>query len=132
MLKASKVLENDKLKKKALSLLETTTKRTNQLNTKVIDVGICHGAFGNVQIYTYLYKETQNEIYHTAATYWMEKGLNMDTYKDGYAGFKQWFGGSNKWVSKTSLLQGIAGIGLSIIDYLSEEPNSWDECLLIS
>lgn len=132
LLKTSKVLENNKLKEKALLILESTTKRTNQTNTKVIDAGICHGAFGNAQIYNYLYRETRNEIYRTAATSWIEKGLDMSTYNDGYAGFKQWFGNPDEWIPKTSLLEGVAGIGLSIIDYLSEESNSWDECLLIS
>ena len=55
----------------------------------------------------------------------------MSVYNDGYAGFKQWEGNSEEWSPKTSLLEGIAGIGLSIIDYLSEEPNTWDKCILL-
>jgi len=132
LLKASKVLKDEKLNKKALSILEKTSQRKEQSNTKVIDAGICHGAFGNAQIYNYLYKETLMSIYRDAATYWMKNGLEMSTYKDGYAGFKQWFGKPDKWKPKTSLLEGVAGIGLTIIDYLSKEQHNWDECLLIS
>lgn len=132
LLKASKALNDNKLREKALFILESTTKRKEQSNTKVIDAGICHGAFGNVQIYNYLYHETQNEIYRGAATYWVKNGLTMSTYTDGYAGFKQWFGNPNKWKPKSSLLEGVAGIGLSMIDYLSKEQNFWDESLLIS
>jgi len=132
LLKAAKELKDNYLEEKAHLILEGTTSRKSQSNTKVIDAGICHGAFGNTQIYNYLYKETLNSNYRSVAKFWLENGLEFSKYHVGYAGFKQWFGNHDKWIPSTSLLEGIAGIGLSIIDYLSEESNSWDECLLLS
>lgn len=130
-LKASKVLKNEDLKRKALFILEQTTFRKAKKDTLVIDAAICHGAFGNAQIYNFLYIETKNELYNDSARYWIQYGMKMSIHDDGYAGYKQWGGNSEEWSPKTSLLEGIAGIGLSIIDYLSEEPNTWDKCLLI-
>lgn len=131
LLKASKVLKDEELREKALFILEHTTCRKVKKDTFVIDAAICHGAFGNAQIYTFLYNETKNELYKESARYWIQYGMNMSVHDDGYAGFKQWEGNSEEWSPKTSLLEGIAGIGLSIIDYLSEEPNTWDKCILL-
>lgn len=131
LLKASKVLKDEELRKKSLFILEHTTNRKTSKDTLVQDAAICHGAFGNTQIYNFLYSETKNELYKDSATYWIQYGINMSVYEDGYAGFKQWFCDDRNWQPTTSLLEGIAGIGLTIIDYLSKERNTWDECLLI-
>ena len=64
--------------------------------------------------------------------FWINDGIQQATFKDGYAGYKQWNGLEKEWTPKLSLLEGITGIGLVIIDYLSDEVNSWDECSIIS
>ncbi|HAI36832.1 MAG TPA: hypothetical protein DCM40_01150 [Maribacter sp.] len=62
----------------------------------------------------------------------MEDGLKKSVHHDGFAGYKQWNGLENKWVPKLSLLEGVAGIGLVLVDYLSEKDKNWDQCILIS
>ncbi len=131
-LKASQLLSNDILYTKALNILEHTTGRREEKNTCVVDASLCHGAFGNAQIYTSIYHATKDQLYRDAASYWINYGMDLKTHNDGYAGFKQWYSQLNVWKPKTTLLEGVAGIGLSIIDYLSDEQNTWDRCLLIS
>ena len=67
-----------------------------------------------------------------SANFWIADGIRKASYKDGYAGYKQWNGLTKDWTSELSLLEGVAGIGLVLIDHLSEESNFWDECLMIS
>ena len=129
---ASKSLKDSDLRNKALQIFNYSTKRTNSEETMVIDTGICHGAFGIAQIFNYIYKETRDVHFRTSATYWIDCGLKMADQSDVCAGFNQWNGRNQKWEYKYSLLEGIAGIGLVIIDYLMDEQNHWDECLLIS
>jgi lantibiotic modifying enzyme len=131
---ASKTLNDKNLKNKALEILLSATNRKLIEDTLVKDAGVCHGSFGNTQIFNYMYQETNNIIFKNAATYWIDKGLKMAIYKDGYAGYKQSIGvgGNEKWSPEISLLEGVAGIGLTIIDYLANYKNSWDECLMIS
>ena len=108
--------------------------RKSNEDTSVRDAGVCHGSFGNAQIFNYLYQETNNTIFKNAAIYWINRGLKMAIHKDGYAGYKQCIGvgEDEKWSPEISLLEGVAGIGLTIIDYLTDYENRWDECLMIS
>lgn len=131
--RAGKVLQDDIIAQKGVAIIEHSCKRRDLIEAKVKDNGLCHGTFGMVQIYKHMYKETKKTIFKEAADYWMKQGLTMKIHKDGYAGYMQWQGGKNEgWRNETNLLEGIAGIGLSIISYLAPFETKWDECLLIS
>ncbi len=131
---ASKNFKDKNLKNKALEILLFATKRKSSENTSVRDAGVCHGSFGNAQIFNYMYQETNDIAFKNAANYWINGGLKMAIHKDGHAGYKQSIGvgEDEKWSPEISLLEGVAGIGLSIIDHLSDCENRWDECLMIS
>lgn len=132
ILHASEALNDEELKEKALEVLTFSAKRTTPEDTGVRDAGVCHGSYGNAQIFNRLFKKTGNDIFNTAAAFWIQHGLQSATHEGGYAGYKQWRGKDEQWCEETNLLEGIAGIGLSIIDYLADFETSWDECLMIS
>ena len=58
--------------------------------------------------------------------------LEMAQFRDGLAGYKTWQGEQNGWENRYSLLEGIIGIGLSILSHLNPNLMNWDECLLLS
>jgi len=128
--KAAKVLKNDKLEKEAIDILINTSKRRLPEKSMVMDAGLCHGSFGNAQIFNYMYSQTKIKEFKNAAEFWVIDGLKKANHKDGYAGFKMW--ALEGWKNELSVLEGIAGIGLAIISYLSKEDLNWDECLMIS
>ncbi|MBC9797628.1 lanthionine synthetase C family protein [Sinomicrobium weinanense] len=127
---ASKSLEDTGLGQTAVEILKHATRRTAPESSMVRDAGLCHGSFGNAQIFNRMYAETGEEAFREAAAFWLSDGLEKAVYEDGYAGFKQWRGQDREWRGELTLLEGIAGIGLSIISHLSGD-NSWDECLMI-
>lgn len=131
---ASKTLKNKDFERNSLRILEKTVSRKKKENTLILDAGICHGSFGAASIYNRLFRETGAITFKQAANFWILDGLNKAYHPDGYAGYKQWSLEENKdkWVSVISLLNGITGIGLSIIDYLADFDENWDECLMIS
>ena len=131
---ASKVLNDKKLANEAINILKHAAKRTTPEKSLVRDAGICHGSYGNAQIFNRIYKETGNEVFKEATEFWIQEGINMAVHEDGYAGYKQWKGGIRKikWTNEITLLEGVAGIGLAIIDYLASFDSNWDECLMIS
>ena len=130
---ASKVLKDEALSNIALDILKHTARRRTLEKTSVLDAGICHGSFGNVQVFGRMFKETNEPIFKEATDYWLQDGLDKAIHKDGFAGYKQWRGTEEeKWKNNSSLLEGVAGIGLTIIDYLSGFESNWDECLMIS
>ena len=129
--KASKVLRDHHLRDTSLEILGHAAKRTSMEDSLVKDAGVCHGSHGNAQIFHKVYLGTGNPVFKSASENWVSQGLQMATHKDGYAGYMKWNGKDDQWERELSVLEGIAGIGLTIIDQLSVEPNSWDECLMI-
>lgn len=130
---AGKILNDDELKNEAISILKHASKRTSNDDSLVLDAGVCHGSYGNAQIFNRMYKETKEPLFKEAADFWIQHGLDSATHEGGYAGYKQWHGVDKNWSNELTLLEGIAGIGLTIIDQLSEDSNfTWDECLMIS
>jgi lantibiotic modifying enzyme len=128
---ASKVLEDEKLQNESLSILKHAAKRTTPDTSLVKDAIVCHGSYGIAQIFSRIYKETKIPVFRDAMEFWIQDGLNKSIHKDGYAGYKQWRD-VNEWVVGVSLLEGISGMGLVIIDYLADFETTWDECLMIS
>ncbi len=130
--KASKALGDAQLSHRALEIFKHAIKRKSPEESYVIDTCLCHGAFGNAQIFNRMFKETKLDIFKEAAGYWIQQGLDKSVHKDGYAGFKEWDTLNNTWKTEISLLEGVAGIGLTIIDHLADFETNWDECLMIS
>ena len=131
--KAGKALKDDKICKKAIAVLKHTCKRRKIEETRINDASLCHGAFGVMLIYNYMFKQTGEKLFKENVDYWMQESLNMAIHKDGYAGYMQWHGGENEgWHNEITLLEGVAGIGLAIISYLAPSETRWSECLLIN
>ena len=129
---ASKTLNNSEINQFSEKVLKNCTQRITSEDTSVVDAGICHGSYGNAQIFNRIYKETLNPIFLESCEFWINDGINRAIFSDGYAGYKQWHGKNHIWTPEISLLEGITGIGLVIMDYLSEYDFKWDECLMIS
>ena len=129
---AAKVLNDEKLKEKTISVFKHAALRVKQEDTMVMDAGICHGSYGNSQLFNRMYQETGILEFKDAASFWINDGLEKAAFEDGFSGYKQWQGDDKEWGKEVSLLEGIAGIGLVIIDYLSSFDTKWDECLMIS
>ena len=129
---ASKTLKDENLENESLQILKHAAKRKTSKSSMVKDAGICHGAFGNAKIFNRLYKETKDNIFKEASIFWMNKGIEMATFDDGYSGYKMWNPDNEEWSKSTSLLDGIVGIGLTMIDHLANFDSNWDESLMIS
>ncbi|MFD0862870.1 lanthionine synthetase C family protein [Sungkyunkwania multivorans] len=129
---AGNALKNDRLSKKGLDILKHTSKRRDLEEVKIVDAGLCHGAFGVMHIYQAMYRATGDAAFKEAADFWMKQALDMAIHEDGYAGYCQWSAGEQPgWRKELNLLEGIAGIGLAMISYIAPFDTKWDECLLI-
>lgn len=129
---ASKVLNDKNLGSIAIDIMKHAATRTRVSQSMVQDAGVCHGSYGNAQMFYRIYRETSELVFKEAMIFWIQDGINKATFKDGYAGYKQWIALEKDWVPRISLLEGITGIGLTIIGYLADFDVTWDECLMIS
>lgn len=130
--RAGTILGDTQISDEAIAILKYSTQRKDIKEAGVLDAGLCHGAYGVLHIYNYLYRKTHDIAFKEASDFWAQKGLSMAIHEQGYAGYMVWRGADEeKWKTEVSLLEGVAGIGLSIISYLAPFETKWDECLLI-
>lgn len=131
MMHVADTLNDSAIKNTFLDILKHSTKRKKQKYTMVVDAGFCHGSYGIAQIYNSINCYYPDIHFEKALNFWIDDGLKKAKYQDGYAGFKQMAGPGKKLLPLLSVLEGISGIGLATIDYLSNNKNKWDECFMI-
>lgn len=129
---AGKSLNNEEWKKESVETMLHASKRKDLKENEVLDAGICHGTAGIAHIFNRFYCETKMPIFKETAAYWIDQTLKMAWHADGLAGYKSWHGKNSEWVNRYCLLEGIAGIGLVLLSYISEEETTWDKSLLLS
>lgn len=130
---AGKVFNNQEWKQAALDIMLHASTRLNLEENMVVDAGICHGSAGVAHIFNRFYKETNIKEFDIARWYWLKQTINMATFEDGLAGYKAWFS-KNGWQNESGFLEGISGIGLVLLGFLSNdiEDLDWDRVLLLS
>ena len=120
-------------KDKAIEVFEYSAMRRDLQMESVSDADVCHGAAGIAQIFKRIYLETNNSLFEDAHQFWIEQTIKMASFEDGLAGYKHWNGNDDGWCCETSVLEGIAGIGLVLLSSISSDPqySNWDEILLL-
>jgi len=126
----AEVLKNANFKRKATEILIHSATRTASDKSFVVDSGFCHGSFGNSHIFRTLSKHYSEESFLTTADFWLAKGIKQYS-GDPKRPYLQWSGMHNTWEMNLNLLEGVSGIGLVMLDYLTEGKSTWDECLLM-
>ena len=130
---ASQIIKNKEWENKALEILHYSTNRTDLAKNRVIDAGLCHGAAGIAHIFNRMYINTKDKEFKKAADYWYAETLKMANHKESLSGYKAWrseeYGG---WIEYFGFLEGIAGIGLTLMSAISDIEPDWDEILLLS
>lgn len=117
LLNVSKSLHTRSLYNKSLEILVHSSKRKEIEHSFIRNYGICHGYFGASRIFSKAYKISKEPILKDASAFWFEKGINYLEINSN---------------SSLSILNGLAGAGLVMIDTYFNQLNNWDECLLIS
>ena len=131
--KSGTILQNQTWTNKGMEVLLHAASRRRLQENRVQDAGICHGTAGIAHIFSRLFHDTARNEFKDAANYWITETIKMAKFKDGLAGYKTWhhpkYGG---WQTDNNLLDGIAGIGMSLLSFLDKNDPAWDECLLLT
>ncbi|MDR0604711.1 MAG: hypothetical protein LBG80_10450 [Bacteroidales bacterium] len=120
------IFNDELMKEKAMEIFMFSSKRKKLGENYVFDAGICHGTAGIAQIYKKVFLHTKQVEFKETAMFWLEQTLLMSKYSDGVVGYK-----ANEKGNTLDLLNGIAGIGLVFLSFLTNEDTNWDECLLL-
>lgn len=126
-------IQDSKLLDVILKKFDIVSKRRDLEQNGIYDSCICHGSAGLGYIFNCLYHKYFHESYKEAADFWYQQTLALGHFEDGYAGYKKrdWDDGQFVYSKEYGFLEGIAGIGLSILAFQSEKHRRWGELLLI-
>lgn len=130
---AGEALNDQHIKNEATAICLKTTDWKNLEELGVVDPGICHGTAGICHIYNRMFFYTQNETFKEAADFWLNETFEIAYHDSGLAGYKAWSNMNNTgFYNDYSFLEGVAGIGLVLLNQLNNEEPVWDECLMLS
>jgi len=132
---AGEALQQESIKAAALDIARFNAPKRDLAAGFVQDACFCHGTSGIAHIYHKMYKHTGETLFSEAAAFWYDQTLAMATFDDGLAGYKTFIGtdpANGEWHNVPGLLEGVSGIGLSLISAVAAFEPAWDEALLLS
>lgn len=134
LLKAGNVTNNPIWQNKALTILEYEANNRRELKSSLVyDACFCHGSIGIAHIYFRLWFITQKICFKQAADYWYTISMNINKKSNSAsAGYSFFLNESIKTSEDYSILNGISGIGLSLLFYKKSMPPDFDKCLMLS
>ena len=117
-------------------LVARAAARRSFLETKVIDVGLCHGAIGLAPFFNRIHQATGDGMLCDAAAAWYQHALAMRRPGEGMAGLLSWVDKASatqgEWESEPGFLSGIAGVGLALLAAVTDLEPLWDRVLLVA
>ncbi len=123
-------LNDLRMQEYARDVLKHAAERYKLNNSGVVDSGICHGSFGNSHIFHLLSFYEDDPSFKNAAEFWLKDGLSRYT-ENPKEPYQHLNGEKNTWEMRLNLLEGLSGIGLCMLEHLSQKLNFWDESLML-
>jgi lantibiotic biosynthesis protein len=130
MARYANAISCDHLLHQANHIAHFTLKRDTLAAAHVFDGCLCHGATSNVQIYRNLYQATGDARYLKAYENWIVHTINIGNEPDGIGGYKRFYGDGSR--NMYGILDGAAGVGLVLMDFISGSYTDWDQLLLLN
>jgi hypothetical protein len=111
-----KYSHNENHKREGMEILKNATKRITLEETLLQSSGFCHGYFGASKIFSNVYGMINDKDFDKASKYWLKQGLEHLTISND---------------SDLSILYGLSGIGLTLLETFTLQRLKWDECLFL-
>lgn len=100
----------------------------------VVDACFCHGSAGLAHVFHRFYRATQEEVFSQAARHWIESTLAFRKPGEEAAGYLFRTVNENggfEGQPRLGILEGIAGIGLSLLAAVTSIEPCWDRILMV-
>jgi lantibiotic modifying enzyme len=133
LLESSIILNDKRLEAFSMKLLDHSARRLDPASNKVTDASLCHGSSGIAHIFNRLYQKTGTGSFLSPAMHWLR--VTLETTGDpmnqpGLVCGKCEPDSGNRM--PYGLLEGKAGIGLSLLAAISTITPGWDNVLMIN
>ncbi len=130
--KSGIVTNNNKFIREGLEVLLHCAKRREVNDTRIVDLGICHGSSGLILFYKRLYQLTQLNEFKDACLYWLSFTTDRILEARSIDNILVWDTNKKQHEFKDGLLTGVAGIGMVLSEFISKKNcKNWSEFLLL-
>jgi hypothetical protein len=131
---AGKIFNNESWKDEAIDIMVFNSKRRGLAMNGLSDACFCHGTSGIAHIFNRFYLETKVPDFNSARQYWINETIKKADFENTECVFKTWESSDMRFQNDFGLLNGITGVGLTLLGFLSDniEDLSWDKSLLLS
>lgn len=125
---AGNTLEDTQLINEAIMVIESQKKSVDYSGQQINSSIMCHGSLGIAHMFNRLYQITNNESFYKNAILWYEYS---DKIIESEIEFKfQHDDGS--FIEGRGVIDGLEGIGLTLLSAISSEIPNWDKSILLS
>lgn len=132
LLNSGSALNDDSIIKSGADVLLWTTKLKTHEETGIIDPCFCHGTAGLANVYRHAFKTTGHPKLEEASWYWLDQTLKMATHgNNNCAGYTFYNGIEKRWEVRYGTLEGLTGIALTLLSFLSSKEFGWERGYLI-
>ena len=114
----------------AMEILRRASVRVNTKQNRLHDACLCHGTAGLALIYFKMALLSNHEPFMDTASHWLRATLDHGLQSDGTPGYL-FLGPGNRYIPKIGFLEGITGVGLTLIALMNGEPGGWEEALML-
>lgn len=133
---AGKALDRDSFREEATRIALAASERDlerayimHDATLNIYDATFCHGLAGLAYIFNRFYDVTQNKKFEERALYWLTHTLAARSPReDGIAGYLMYHhdkADRGGWRSSFELLEGVSGIGLVLLSFVSDVKPAW-------
>ncbi|HEY0653744.1 MAG TPA: lanthionine synthetase LanC family protein [Chryseosolibacter sp.] len=133
MIRAGRYLHDEKVFEKGQEALSSCASRRDLAKNRVQDFCFCHGSVGNMFCFLVAneYGLRDRELYSNTVEFWANATKEFEIYKeDGYCGYKTFVPMVEQHNPFPGILEGIGGIGLTYLTYLTGK-TKWKEIFLL-
>ena len=98
------------------------------------DVCFCHGTAGLAHVFNRFYHATHDPVFAQACRYWLDQTLQARKPGTGAAGYLVLAPDDEttvSWKERFGLIEGIAGVGLTMLAAVSEIEPAWDRIFMV-
>jgi lantibiotic biosynthesis protein len=120
---AGTIFKNDAWINIANEVTEISMSREDELSNANVDSHICHGTAGLAQLYKAIYDITKDEKHKSAWHHWVQKTVEIYLLKELENNFYKG--------KECELFEGLVGVNLCLLSYLSNENLHWNKILLL-
>lgn len=132
LLYASISTNDNDLKEYAINILTKTIDRKDRIKEYVSDAGFCHGASGIYSIYYEIFKLTGINDFKVMGDFWKNQTVSIIHNENPKLESKQKIIEYLKSENNLGLLEGLSGVGMSLLDTIDAKNVNWKKCMMFN